>query len=451
MQIIGKKSKILLIAVAIVMLVAVGVSFAMWDTSVVNATNGNLSTYANAKVGDVITFGEYYQDINLKDETTGEYKKTPIEWIVVDKDERTGQLTLMSKYILACGSYFGNWYNNGINGFDWHYSGGTLEVGGVPYNQAYIDCNPRAFLNNLERLDLGGDLFDPINGYIPSGTNSTFDKYEISEVNKFIKGTGLLSSIGFSNQRYWTGYNTLTAPTLERKSGIYKRPDALNDKDKNQYYEFYYQRPIGAPEYKARPVTRGFLDEAFNDEQKSMIVPKQISGYIGHRWPDNAHDISTKSYVEGAVDKVWLPSATELNVINGIDWNGYDNDKWTNSSDDTGSTVFEYFKNYSNYTNPVTNTKNSSLTDAVKTVRTSLAKNGMVGNYSIPVYDKGTTNQKTAISTENNINTSDHYWTRSPASPWYTNMRVMLSTGRFSYGATDNSNCGVRPCIILKY
>lgn len=443
MQILGKKSKILLIAVAIAMLVAVGVSFATWDSSAVKSTSGDLSSYANAKVGDVITFGEYYQTAEKDPNDSSEYAKTPIEWIVVDKDERCGQLTLMSMYILACGSYFGNWYHDGIKSdYAWNYSGGTSEVGDVAYNQAYVDSTARAFLNNLERLDMGGDSFDTTNGYIPSALNSSYDK---TVDGSFIQGTGLLSSVGFSNQRYWTKL-TSTTPGVDN---LLANPDSGLFKRKDMPTEVYFQRPITNDEYKARPVTRGFLDEAFSYEEKSMIVPKPIAGYTGHRWPDNAHDIATKSYIEGTVDKVWLPSATELNVEKGQDWNSLPDDAWTNPSDDASSTVFEYFKNFLNYTNPVTKTKNTSVAAAIKTQRTTLAKNGMVGNYSIPVYDKGTTTPKTEISVT--ANTSDHYWTRSPRSSYYTSVRGVTSSGSFDSWGTNRSHVGVRPCVMLKY
>lgn len=413
---------------------------AMWDMSEAKATNGDLSTYANAKVGEIITFGNYYQTGNrINNDENAEYEKTPIEWIVVDKDERTGQLTLMSKYILAAGSFFGNYFcnNAAIPAWGTHYDGNAT-VASIPYNQAYIDSTARAFLNNLERLDMGGDSFDAINGYVPSGKNST-------------KETGLLSSVGFSNQRYWTGYNTETAKDLEGKSGIYKRPEVLtmNNADKTEYYELYYQRPIGVAEYKNRPATRGFLAEAFDNSEKSMIVPKVIAGYIGHRWPDNDNDSSTKSCVEGAVDKVWLPSVTELNVTNGQDWNNQQNDAWTNPSDEAGSTVFEYFKNYNQYKNPYTNRDNTSVADAVKATRTNFAKNSFAMNYSIPVYKKGTTEVNTDINAT--LNSSDHYWTRSPSSSWYNRSRIVGSSGSFGFTTHLSSNFGVRPCIIIKY
>lgn len=411
MQILGKRSKILLIVVAIAMLVAVGVSFAAWDSmSMVKATSGNSSTYANARVGDEILFGNYYQS------RTDLTRKDPITWIVVDKDERKGQLTLLSKYILASGSYFGNWYAASGSSYSWNYNGSLSEVGGVAYNQAYVDSTVRAYLNNLERLDLGGDEFTS-EGYLSGNKNSN-------------KDTGLLSSIGFSNQLYWTGQSGDSNPLLNQ-AGFIKR---ANDD------EIYYQRPITNSEYTNRPATKGFYDEAFTDGEKAMIVPKIIEGYIGHRWPDNAHDVSTKSYVEGALDKVWLPSATELNIMAGKDWQGLD-DSWANPSDEASSTVFEYFKNKSG----------DELKNALKATRTELAKDGKAGNYSIPVYDKGSANVKTAISNQAEINSSDHYWTRSPSSTWYYGVRTVNSSGAFHYNYTHGSDSSVRPCVIIKY
>lgn len=426
MQILGKRSKVLLIVVAIVMLVAVGVSFAIWDTSAVNATNGNLSNYANAKVGDVIEFGRYYQTGNkVSDAEDAEYEKTPIEWIVVDKDERTGQLTLMSKYILAAGSYFGNWYykKDDVNGGYYYNTSGeqNLEVGYNPYNQAYVESTVRAYLNNLERMDMGGDAFTSGIGYEASKISSD-------------KTTGFLrSSVGFSNKKYWTGLTTLNDSALV---------EAGNKGFLTSGNDIYYQRPINNIEYINRPATRGFIDEAFSDDEQSQIVPKSIAGYTGYRWPDDSFDISTKSYVNGALDKVWLASVTELNVENGQDWNGDINDAWTNPSDETGSVVFEYFKNYRDY-------GFNNVAEAVKAERTVFAKNSYASNFSIPVYKYQSTEINTDIHATNN--SSNHYVTRSPSSPWYDGVRIILNSGRFSHTNTPNSNLGVRPCIILKY
>lgn len=436
MQVLGKRSRSLLIAVAIAMLVAVGVSFTMWDMSAVKATNGDLSSYANANVGDIIEFGKYYQTGNI-DEKTGEYEKTTIEWIVVDKDERTGQLTLMSKHILAAGSYFGNVYYNIANEKGSHFDN-NVTIGGISYNQAYVESTARAFLNNLERFDVGGDTFDATIGYYPSKKHAS-------------ASTGLYASVGFSNQRFWTGLNTgnavIDALVANPASGLIKRFEADNT-------EVYYQRPINNSEYKARPATRGFYDEAFSDYQKSLIVPKVIAGYTGHRWPDSALDIAAKGYVEGAYDKVWLASATELNIMNGRDWNNQGNDAWTNPSDESSSSVFQYFMNYSEYINPVTNKKNNSVSEAIRTIRTKFAERSFAANYSIPMYNQlneGETDLSinTDIHAENN--SSDHYWTRSPSSPGSSGVRTVLSSGLFTATISNTSHVGVRPCIILKY
>lgn len=127
--------------------------------------------------------------------------------------------------------------------------------------------------------------------------------------------------------------------------------------------------------------------------------------------------------------------------MNGFDWNG-NIDSWTNPSDEAGSTVFEYFKNYKNY-------GFSSVDEAIKANRTPLATNGSAGNYSIPVYDKGTTTTKVAINSDSN--TTDQYWTRSASSHWYGYIRTVHTSGRFYANNTYNSSIGVRPCMILKY
>lgn len=387
MQVLGERNKRLLIIVAILMLIAVGVSFAVWDSmSAFKADNGELSAYANAEVGDEIEFGMYYQTEN---KTNNEYDKTPIEWIVVDKDERTGQLTLMSKYILAAGSYFGNYYINTSNKWEFHYSLDRPELGGNAMNQAYVESTARAYLNNLERRDLGGDSYIS-NQYKTSVTASNSTTGE------------LLSSVGFSNRIYTVNGNS-------------------------------YQRPITNIEYKERPATRGFYDEAFSESEKSMIVPKEISGYIGFRWPTSTYEASKKTFVEGVVDKVWLPSTSELNIM------GAENNE-ANASDEAASKVFAYFKGMTG----------ASLQNALRATRTPLiVANSKAMNYSIPLYQYQSTEINTDIHDKNN--STDYYWTRSAMSKY--SKRVLLVHSSGSFGTYDNfgSDVGVRPCIILKY
>lgn len=389
MQVLGKRSKVLLMVIAIAMLIAVGASFAMWDMSAVKATNGDLSDYANAKVGDIIEFGRYYQTGNrINNDENAEYEKTPIEWLVVDKDERTGQLTLMSKYILAAGSYFGNYYYNAANTSNFYYNLSNVEVGEIPYNQAYVESTARAFLNNLERRDLGGDSYD--------GSNY---KTSVTSSNKLLGK--LLTSVGFSNRYHNIGSN--------------------------------YKRSIKNAEYKNRPATRGFYDEAFNDNERAMIEPKVIGGYVGHKWPTESSDNTFASYVGGAIDKIWIPSATELNIMNA-------DSNYTNSSDVSGSTVFKYFQTKTD----------KNLEDALKTKRTPFVENNSKAmSYSIPVYKYQSVDINEDIHDKSN--STNNYWTRSPMSSDCRKIRIVKSQGRFDSDITINSIYGVRPCIILKY
>lgn len=161
-------------------------------------------------------------------------------------------------------------------------------------------------------------------------------------------------------------------------------------------------------------------------------MPKSIAGYIGHRWPNINSNPTKMSYVEGAIDKVWLPSAAELNNIEV-------GDPHTNPSDAAGSSVFEYFKGKTG----------AALQNALKTTRTELAMNSFTMNYSIPLYLRNSTSVNTDIHAT--TNSSDHYWTRSPMSYNQNHVRFVSNLGAFNPYNTNNSSIGVRPCVILKY
>lgn len=186
-----------------------------------------------------------------------------------------------------------------------------------------------------------------------------------------------------------------------------------------------------------------FYDEAFWDDEKAMILPKAISGYTGHRWPNNLHEPSKMSYVEGVVDKVWLASATELNNMDV-------NDEYTNPNDEASATVFEYFKNYTEHKNPLTNSYNKTIGEALKTIRTTfVSNNSKAMNYSIPLYKYQSTEINEDIHDLNN--SIDFYWTRSPMSYYYNRVRYVDSSGSFNSFVSNYSHLGVRPCITLKY
>lgn len=173
-----------------------------------------------------------------------------------------------------------------------------------------------------------------------------------------------------------------------------------------------------------------------------MIVPKTIAGYTGYRWPDDSISVSAMSYIEGTVDKVWITSSSEL---------GDGENEYNSSSEDSSSTAFEYFKNFQLYKNPYNNLNNVTLNSARAGIRSSILNgdNNTAGNYSIPIYCKGTT----AINTDihGSMNSSNTYWTRTSASNWSAHMRMVDKNGACGSARPNNSNFGVRPCIILKY
>lgn len=133
------------------------------------------------------------------------------------------------------------------------------------------------------------------------------------------------------------------------------------------------------------------------------------------------------------MDKIWLPSTTELNIMSA-------EDNYTIPSDETSSTVFKFFNGKSG----------EELQNALKAVRTPfVANNSKAMNYSIPLYQY----QSTAVNIDINekSNSLDYYWTRSAMSDNYANMRSVNYSGTFGSNYTDYSAFGVRPCMILKY
>lgn len=156
----------LLLALAIV-----SISYSAWDNLCVSALlkNGRSGNYHYqvpqyqivkdvdgdkvADVGDVVMYGKYYQQAN-------ETAKTPISWIVVEKEN--DELTLLAEQILAYGSFWGNYYldadGKGVRN--------SFHPDGFTYYQNYGESTLRKWLNYYpsnvalgNRTD-GGDPFD---------------------------------------------------------------------------------------------------------------------------------------------------------------------------------------------------------------------------------------------------------------------------------------------------
>lgn len=434
MNTLSKKSKILIISLMILLLTVTVVSLAIWDGVANKTVTGEMAQYANAKVGDIVTYGNYYQDTNGT-------IKTPIEWLVVDKDERSGQLTLLAKHVLAGGSYWGNWFYNGENKTGLHSPNVGNGPGNISSNQNWADSTLRAWLNNLERTDVNGDVF-ALDGYKPYAKKVTPSKVNGMSNGAFTytyQHSDLLSSVGYSNKNYFTllrsGAITGTVP-----AGYYKKVD--ND-------EIYFKRPNNIE----RPAVNGFLDEAFTQEEQERIVPRVIPGQECHQWPSNSNYSTKKILAPTTIDKIWIPSANELNIKVGKDSDGnYSDDNininWTTGSDSSTSNTFTFFKQFQTV---------DTLTAAIRATGTDFDRNPKVSNFSIPldVYESNI-----GISNTQNDNKykdfwgdagTRYYWTRTVTSNWYSYVNYIRTSGAFSYTNTNHANIGARPAMVLSY
>lgn len=436
MEILGKKSKVLLVLLLVLTLTASLITVAVfYGAPVAQAASGSLAQYANANIGDIVTFGNYYQDANGA-------TKTPIEWLVVDKNDKTGQLTLLAKHVLAGGSYWGNYFYNNSNEGGFHSAAVGVGPGNIGNNLNWADSTVRAWLNNLERTDTHGDKYttNGIQLYADKVTPSKAVSIANNVVTYDYQHSDLKHSVGYSNKNLWTGLKSANI-TGTMPDGYYLRPDAD---------EIVYRRPKNT----VRPAVNGFLDEAFSQEEQELIVPRVIPGQISHEWPtNNINFTSNKTLTPTTIDKVWIPSTTELNIEQGRDWNG-DNynenggNNWSGSADSSSGTAFAFFRQFQ--------TETTFLT-AIRATGTEFDRNPKVSNYSIPL-DVDQNN----IGTNNTQNDQDnkdywgntgtrYYWTRTPASYLSHGVGYVKNNGYFSYYVTYYSNVGVRPALILSY
>lgn len=435
MEILGKKSKVLLVLLLVLTLTASLITVAVfYGAPVAQAASGSLAQYANANIGDIVTFGNYYQDANGT-------SKTPIEWLVVDKNDKTGQLTLLAKHVLAGGSYWGNWFYNAENKGGYYSPSANKSPGEIDHNQNWADSTLRAWLNNLERTDSHGDK------YTASGIQLYADKVTpskaVSIANNVVtydyQHSDLKHSVGYSNKNLWTGLKSANI-TGAMPEGYFLRPDAD---------EIVYRRPKN----NIRPAVNGFLDEAFSQEEQELIVPRVIPGELANEWPSASNFTSDKNITPTTIDKIWVPSTNELNIIEGKDWNGDNfnggiNNNWSAGTDSSSSTTFAFFRQFQTV---------SSLSSALRATGTEFDRNPKVSNYSIPL-DVDSANIGT-LNTQNDqafadywgIKGTRYYLTRTSSSTWYNSIGFVRTAGDFYYYYTDHANYGARPALILSY
>lgn len=436
MEILNKKTKLILAILIIAALIGTAVSYAILSgNNVANASNGEMAQYANAKIGDIVTYGNYYQDTNG---TT----KTPIEWLVVDKNEKTGELTLLAKHVMAGGSFWGNWFYDNSNSGGFHSPNVGVGPAGSGCNQNWADSTLRAWLNNLERTDVHGDKFkaNGIQLYADKVTPSKAVSIGANNtVNFAYQHSDLKYNIGYSNKNHWTNLTTADI-TGNLPTGYYKR---------TENNEIYYKRP----NITERPAVNGFLDEAFTKDEQARIIPRVIAGQNSHQWPSSGYFMDDKVITPTTVDKIWVPSAAELNIEVGVDWNGQPDDgngnnNWFVGSDNSTSDAFAFFRQFKTI---------ETLSSAVRATGTEFDKNPQVSNYSIPL-DVPTSNIGTANSQNEELRIdywgnkgTREYWTRTATSYWSVSVGFIMTSGGFYSSSTYNSGIGARPAMILSY
>lgn len=434
MEILNKKTKLILAILIIAALIGTAVFYAINNgNNVANAAAGDMAQYANAKIGDIVIYGNYYQGADGK-------TKTPIEWLVVDKNDKTGELTLLAKHVMAGGSYWGNYFfdKNGKSNYN---SPAVLDgPGKIPYNEDWADSTLRAWLNNLERTDVHGDKFttDGIQLYADKVTPSKAVSVGANNtINFTYQHSDLKYSVGYSNSNNYTGL---------------KFADFTNGLPEG-YFNIEAEVSYKRPNNTERPAVNGFLDEAFTKEEQARIIPRVIPGQVCHQWPDTGNILDNNVYTPTTVDKIWVPSMAELNIEFGVDWNGrpvdgIGNNNWSVGSDNSSSDAFAFFRQFKTV---------DTLKAAIRATSTAFYQDPKKGNYSIPLDvandNIGSSNAQTNASYQDYWGASgtSNYWTRTPVSYWVGSVGCVDAKGLIYYAVSHNSFIGARPAMILSY
>ncbi|MDO5850599.1 MAG: DUF6273 domain-containing protein [Methanobacteriaceae archaeon] len=98
--------------------------YAIEHNGEVKVINNDLSYLSNATIGETVSFGNYYI----------EKEKSPMEWIVIDKNKDIHAMLLLSKYAIDCMKY-----NLTYNSIDWKKSEVREWLNGPCYDDAFND------------------------------------------------------------------------------------------------------------------------------------------------------------------------------------------------------------------------------------------------------------------------------------------------------------------------
>ena len=203
-----------------------GKPYTFGSDGVMKEGSSSSSSYANAKVGDIITFGHYEQDNNTAN------GKEAIEWQVLDK-KQDGSLLLISNYALDCQKY-----NDAYKSVTWETSSIRKWLNEDFINTAFSASEKKAIstttVKNEDNKRAGGD-----------GGNDTKDKVfllNINEAKKYFK----MSQNAFYD---YTSKSAVRVPTAYAKSQGASTFDYIRDyKGKT---EWWLRSPAGGQSFAA--------------------------------------------------------------------------------------------------------------------------------------------------------------------------------------------------------
>lgn len=221
--------------ILVAIMLSVSLSFCAWDTLSTKARlNGNggwytekptkymlayaddLNSNGKADVGEIVTFGKYYQELT----PTGEIApKTSIRWRVVH--EENNQLSLLTDNVMAFGCFWGAWYIMPDGSETW--GGGASN--GAQY-QNYSVSTVRAWLNSdyTLRSDMGTALSAnaetvTFRGFMSEAFSADEQSYIVPKTISGIKGYGKDNNPNTPTESYATVTDKVWIPSWSEVYG----------------------------------------------------------------------------------------------------------------------------------------------------------------------------------------------------------------------------------------
>lgn len=256
---------------------------------------------------DTVTFGTYMQD------TEDENDVKPIEWLVLDRDEKNHRALLFSKYILDNVTFKENIELVST----WRFSDIRQWLNETFYNKAFNDEERKLILEDSHLTNYWSDdkeITD--NVFLLSGheVEKYFRKYDTYDVNKRLatRGTNYAKNVLNGGTKLWirkgTGEHTYGKTTKEDGTPIFYEHIMERDKDDSLNYEwgvgnsFFWLRSTGL----------------------EVNCPDRVNSYGGHVSDSNYLANNRQGGVRPAIWVSYNINATDTNKTNEVDLDSFE-------------------------------------------------------------------------------------------------------------------------------